>query len=107
MRKLACEHQALLTIEEGSSGGFGAAVLTELSDHGLLDRAKLRTLRLPDAFLEHDSPQAMIAAAELDQIGIVRAVLGMFGAAPIRAAVRKGRASGARERDDRKTRVGT
>ncbi|MFZ9500218.1 MAG: 1-deoxy-D-xylulose-5-phosphate synthase [Beijerinckiaceae bacterium] len=107
VRKLACEHQALLTIEEGASGGFGAAVLTELSDQNLLDRARLRTLRLPDAFQEHDSPQAMIAAAQLDRTGIVRAVLEMFGAAPISAAARKGRAASARERDDRKTRVGT
>jgi 1-deoxy-D-xylulose-5-phosphate synthase len=108
VRELACSHQALVTIEEGASGGFGAAVLQELSDSGLLDRAKIRSLRLPDEFLEHDSPQAMIARAGLDKTGIVRTVLSALDAVPIRSAMRKGRLPAAhKERDERKTCVGT
>ena len=108
VRELACSHQVLVTIEEGASGGFGAAVLQELSDSGLLDRAKIRTLRLPDEFIEHDSPQAMLATAGLDKDGIVRTALTAFDAVPIRSAMRKGRtATPGKERDERKTRVGT
>ena len=108
VRELACSHQVLVTIEEGASGGFGAAVLQELSDSGLLDRAKIRTMRLPDEFIEHDSPQAMLATAGLDKDGIVRAALTAFDAVPIRSAMRKGRtATPGKERDERKTRVGT
>jgi 1-deoxy-D-xylulose-5-phosphate synthase len=108
VRDLACSHQVLVTIEEGASGGFGAAVLQELSDSGLLDRAKIRTLRLPDEFLEHDSPQAMIARAGLDKTGIVRTVLSALDAVPIRSAMRKRRPPAAhKERDERKTCVGT
>jgi 1-deoxy-D-xylulose-5-phosphate synthase len=108
VRELACSHQVLVTIEEGASGGFGSAVLQELSDSGLLDRAKIRTMRLPDEFIEHDSPQAMLATAGLDKDGIVRAALTAFDAVPIRSAMRKGRtATPGKERDERKTRVGT
>jgi 1-deoxy-D-xylulose-5-phosphate synthase len=108
VRELAYSHQVLVTIEEGASGGFGSAVLQELSDSGLLDRAKIRTMRLPDEFIEHDSPQAMLATAGLDKDGIVRAALTAFDAVPIRSAMRKGRtATPGKERDERKTRVGT
>jgi 1-deoxy-D-xylulose-5-phosphate synthase len=73
---LARSHALLVMIEEGSSGGFGAAVLELLSDEGLLDGAlKIRTMRLPDVFLEHDSPQEMIRTAGLDATAIVSTVL--------------------------------
>ena len=70
--RLAREHEVLLTIEEGSVGGFGSFVLQALSDHGVLDRGlKVRTLVLPDRFIDHDTPAAMYAAAGLDAKGIV------------------------------------
>src|SRR3546814_19998998 len=55
VRKLAANHELLITIEEGAIGGFGAHVLTIASDEGLTDAGlKIRTLRLPDVFQDHD-----------------------------------------------------
>ena len=60
-------HEVLVTVEEGSSGGFGAIVLQALAREGLLDRGlKVRTLHLPDRFIEQNKPQAMYAEAGLD-----------------------------------------
>ena len=70
--RLAREHEVLLTIEEGAVGGFGSYVLQALSDHGALDRGvKVRTMVLPDLFMDHDSPNAMYAKAGMDAKGIV------------------------------------
>ncbi len=70
--RLAREHEVLITIEEGAVGGFGSYVLQALSDHGLLDKGlKVRTMVLPDAFLDQDSPAGMYASAGLDAKGIV------------------------------------
>jgi 1-deoxy-D-xylulose-5-phosphate synthase len=70
--RLAREHEVLLTIEEGSIGGFGSFVLQSLAEHGLLDRGlKVRSLVLPDIFIDQDSPNAMYAKAGLDAKGIV------------------------------------
>jgi 1-deoxy-D-xylulose-5-phosphate synthase len=70
--KLAREHEVLLTIEEGAIGGFGTHVLQTLADHGALDRGlKVRTLVLPDIFIDQDTPAAMYARAGLDARGIV------------------------------------
>jgi 1-deoxy-D-xylulose-5-phosphate synthase len=70
--RLAREHEVLLTIEEGSIGGFGAYVLQTLAEHGTLDRGlKVRSMVLPDVFIDHDSPNAMYARAGLDAKGIV------------------------------------
>jgi 1-deoxy-D-xylulose-5-phosphate synthase len=78
--RLAREHEALITVEEGSVGGFGAFVLHALAEHGALDRGlKVRTLTLPDIFQDHDKPEAMYALAGLDADGIVRAALGALG----------------------------
>ena len=72
--RLAREHEVLITIEEGAIGGFGAHVLQTLSDNDALDGAlKIRTMVLPDIFLDHDSPAAMYAKAGLDAKGIVQA----------------------------------
>jgi 1-deoxy-D-xylulose-5-phosphate synthase len=78
--RLAREHEALITIEEGAVGGFGAFVLHLLAARGALDRGlRVRTLTLPDIFQDHDKPEAMYAQAGLDAEGIVRAALGALG----------------------------
>jgi 1-deoxy-D-xylulose-5-phosphate synthase len=64
--RLAKEHEVLITIEEGSVGGFGAFVLHHLAETGALDAGlKIRTMTLPDLFQDHDSPVAMYEAAGL------------------------------------------
>jgi len=79
--RLAGEHEALITIEEGSIGGFGAFVLHMLAERGALDRGlKVRTLVLPDIFQDHDKPEAMYARAGLDAEGIVKATLNALDA---------------------------
>jgi 1-deoxy-D-xylulose-5-phosphate synthase len=76
IRKLAATHEVLVTIEEGAIGGFGGHVLTLASDEGLLDAGlKVRTLRLPDIYQDHDAPAKQYAEAGLDAAGIVRTVL--------------------------------
>jgi 1-deoxy-D-xylulose-5-phosphate synthase len=78
--RLAREHEILVTVEEGSVGGFGAHVLHLLARSGALDGGlKVRTLTLPDLYQEHDKPEAMYAAAGLDAAGIVRTVEGALG----------------------------
>ncbi len=79
--RLAREHEALITVEEGSIGGFGAFVLHALAEHGALDRGlKVRTLTLPDIFQDQDKPEVMYALAGLDAEGIVRGALSALGA---------------------------
>jgi 1-deoxy-D-xylulose-5-phosphate synthase len=78
--RLAREHEVLITVEEGSVGGFGAFVLHLLAQHGALDRGlKVRTLTLPDIFQEHDKPEVQYAVAGIDTDGIVRAALQALG----------------------------
>ena len=78
--RLARDHEALITIEDGAQGGFGAFVLHLLAERGALDRGcKVRTLTLPDLFQDHDKPELMYALAGLDAEGIVRAALGALG----------------------------
>jgi 1-deoxy-D-xylulose-5-phosphate synthase len=78
--RLAREHEALITIEEGAMGGFGAFVLHRLAARGALDRGlRVRTLTLPDVFQDQDKPEIMYAKAGLDAEGIVRAALGALG----------------------------
>jgi 1-deoxy-D-xylulose-5-phosphate synthase len=70
--RLAREHEVLVTIEEGAIGGFGSYVLQTLADNGVLDRGlRVRTMVLPDEFIDHDTPAAMYAAASLDARAIV------------------------------------
>ena len=74
--QLARSHEALITIEEGAIGGFGAHILTWCSDEGLTDGGlKIRTMRLPDVFQDHDNPALQYAEAGLDAAGIVATVL--------------------------------
>ena len=76
LRKLLTTHDVCVTVEEGSIGGLGAHVLTMASDEGLIDAGlKLRTLRLPDLFQEHDSPDRQYEAAGLNAANIVDTVL--------------------------------
>jgi 1-deoxy-D-xylulose-5-phosphate synthase len=78
--RLAREHEVLVTAEEGAVGGFGTRVLQTLAVHGALDRGvKVRSLVLPDAFIDHDSPAAMYAKAGLDAKAIVAAVFAALG----------------------------
>ncbi len=73
--KLADEHDALITIEEGSIGGFGSHVMHLLLEHGRLDGAlRARSMVLPDLFQEQDDPAAMYARAKLDANGVVAKV---------------------------------
>jgi 1-deoxy-D-xylulose-5-phosphate synthase len=78
--KLAREHEVLLTVEEGSIGGFGSHVMQTLAEHGMLDGGlRMRSMVLPDEFLDHDSPNAMYARAGLDAKGIVAKVFEALG----------------------------
>ncbi|QCK86388.1 1-deoxy-D-xylulose-5-phosphate synthase [Phreatobacter aquaticus] len=78
--RLVREHEVLITIEEGSVGGFGSFVLHALSDNGLLDgRCRVRSMVLPDVYLDHDKPEAMYARAGLDARGIVTKVFEALG----------------------------
>jgi 1-deoxy-D-xylulose-5-phosphate synthase len=80
IRQLAKEHDVLITIEEGASGGFGAHVMHFLAHDGLLDRGlKIRPMTLPDVFQDQDSPEKMYAQAGLDADGIVRTALNALG----------------------------
>ena len=76
IRKLLTTHEVAVTVEEGSIGGLGAHVLTMASDEGLIDAGlKLRTLRLPDLFQDHDKPEVQYKEAGLDADAIVETVL--------------------------------
>ncbi|MFN7810271.1 MAG: transketolase C-terminal domain-containing protein, partial [Pseudanabaena sp.] len=79
--RLAREHELIVTVEEGSVGGFGSHVFQFLAEQGALDRGlKVRSMVLPDRFMDHDKPDVMYALAGLDAAGIsakVRQVLGV------------------------------
>ena len=76
IRRLMATHEVVITVEEASIGGLGAHVLTLASDLGLTDAGlKIRTLRLPDVFQEHDAPQKQYDEAGLNAPQIVNSVL--------------------------------
>ena len=78
--RLADEHEVLITIEEGSVGGFGAFVLHDLAKNGRLDRGlKIRTMTLPDTFIDQDTPAEMYKQAGLDADSIVETVFKALG----------------------------
>ncbi|MEO1204894.1 MAG: 1-deoxy-D-xylulose-5-phosphate synthase [Pseudomonadota bacterium] len=80
IRRLAQNHEVLITIEEGSVGGFGAYVLHHMSEEGLLDRGlKVRSMVLPDRFMDHGKPDQMYSDAGLDAAGIVAKVFAALG----------------------------
>ena len=82
IRRLAREHEVLITIEEGSAGGFAAHVLQFLTNEGLLDNGlKVRVMTMPDAFLDHDKPAIQYELAGLKAANIVAHVLTALGRA--------------------------
>ena len=77
IRKLMATHEVVVTVEEGSIGGLGAHVLTLASDEGLTDSGlKIRTMRLPDTFIDQDAPERQYDQAGLNAPHIVDTVLG-------------------------------
>jgi 1-deoxy-D-xylulose-5-phosphate synthase len=80
VRRLAQNHEVLVTVEEGSVGGFASHVLQFLASTGLLDRGlKVRPMVLPDVFIDHDKPEKMYETAGLHAQGIVATVLATLG----------------------------
>jgi len=80
VEQLARHHEVLITIEEGSIGGFGSAVLHELAWKGLLDRGlKVRPMVMPDVFIDHDSQAKQLAFAKLSAKDIVATALSAMG----------------------------
>ncbi len=80
IRRLARDHEVLITIEEGSIGGFGSHVLHFLSRDGLLDQGlKVRTMMLPDVFIDHDAPMKQYDAARLNAAHIVETAIAALG----------------------------
>jgi len=88
--RLAREHEVLITIEEGSIGGFGSQVMHSLAEHGALDKGlRLRSMVLPDLFIDQASPAAMYAQAGLDAKAIVAKVLEVMGRDMIETTIRR------------------
>ena len=78
--RLARTHELLITIEEGSVGGFGSHVMHLLAEEGALDRGlKIRAMTLPDSFMDHDKPDRLYAKAGLDAKAIVAKALEALG----------------------------
>jgi 1-deoxy-D-xylulose-5-phosphate synthase len=78
--QLARNHEVLITVEEGSIGGFGSYVMQTVAEHGVLDGSlKFRCMVLPDVFIDQDSPTAMYTQAGLDAKGIVAKVFEALG----------------------------
>jgi len=87
--RLANSHEVLITIEEGSIGGFGSYVLQTLAESGAFDRGLgVRSMVLPDVFIDHDAPNAMYAKAGLDSKAIVAKVFEALGKEHARETVR-------------------
>ena len=73
--EVATNHEVLITIEEGSVGGFGSHVMQMLSDRGVFDTGlKFRSMILPDIFIDQDTPDKMYEVAGLDNFSIVKKV---------------------------------
>lgn len=79
VKQLATHHRVLVTIEEGSEGGFGSIVGSWLAMSGLLDNVHFRPMTLPDRFIDHNTQQAQYAEAHLDALGIVEVALNGVG----------------------------
>src|SRR5215472_10866653 len=80
INRLVREHEVVITVEEGAIGGFGSHVLHHLALNGLLDHGlKIRSMVLPDVFLDHDTPQAQYELAGLNARHIVATALSALG----------------------------
>ncbi|MED5253928.1 MAG: transketolase C-terminal domain-containing protein, partial [Pseudomonadota bacterium] len=80
IKDLSKNHELMITIEEGSSGGFGAHVLMHLAEQGILDDGfKIRNLYLPDTFIQQGDASDMYAQAGLNSENIVKTALKVFG----------------------------
>ncbi|HUO90344.1 MAG TPA: 1-deoxy-D-xylulose-5-phosphate synthase [Rhizomicrobium sp.] len=80
IRRLVASHEVLITVEEGSVGGFASHVMQFLAHEGLLDRGlKIRPMVLPDRFIDQDAPDKMYEAAGLDAKAIVATALAALG----------------------------
>ncbi|WP_430435701.1 1-deoxy-D-xylulose-5-phosphate synthase [Oceanibaculum nanhaiense] len=89
VERLAREHEVLITIEEGSVGGFGSFVLQHLALAGMLDAGlRVRPMVLPDRFIDHDSPEKQYAEAGLNAAGIVKTALLALGRSASEAPAR-------------------
>jgi 1-deoxy-D-xylulose-5-phosphate synthase len=86
--RVAREHRLVLTVEEGAVGGFGSAVQQLLLEEGVLDdgAVKLRSLVLPDRFMDQGTPAGMYVAAGLDAKAILARVLDLLDDAEPRRA---------------------
>jgi 1-deoxy-D-xylulose-5-phosphate synthase len=80
IRRCAKEHSVMVTVEEGSIGGFAAHVMQFLALDGLLDGGlKFRPMTMPDRFIDHGSQAQQLADAGLDAAHIARTVLSLLG----------------------------
>jgi 1-deoxy-D-xylulose-5-phosphate synthase len=80
--RLAAEHEALITVEEGAIGGFGSHVAQCLAEAGAFDRGlKFRSMVLPDTFIDQSSPEDMYAVAGMNAPQIEAKVLEVLGVA--------------------------
>ena len=80
IRQLLRHHKALITVEQGAQGGFGAMVLHDLANDGLLDgRCQVRTMTLPDRYIDHAAPDAMYADAGLTAVDIAAMAMQAMG----------------------------
>jgi 1-deoxy-D-xylulose-5-phosphate synthase len=71
----ATNHEVLVSIEEGSIGGFGSHVMQFLSDRGIFDKGlKFRSMILPDLFIDQDTPEKMYEQAGLDGLSIANKI---------------------------------
>ena len=89
VRRLAREHEVLVTVEEGAIGGFAAQVMQFLAREGVFDKGlKFRPVTLPDRFIDHDRPEIQLADAGVDRAGILATVLEALGRAEMESPVR-------------------
>ncbi|WP_370636682.1 1-deoxy-D-xylulose-5-phosphate synthase [Komagataeibacter sp. FNDCF1] len=79
VEQLARNHAVLITIEEGSVGGFASFVMTHLAKTGLLDRVRFRPMTLPDRFIDHNTQDAQYIEAGLDAAAITNTALDALG----------------------------
>ncbi len=91
IRRLVASHQVLITVEEGSVGGFGSFVQQALFEEGAFDKGtlKFRSMVMPDHFYEHDKPEKLYANVGLDAKGIVQKVLDTLGQGEVTEVERK------------------